>query len=52
MYADGGGPEALASKGPAGSPCRLDEAELAELRAALAAGPAAHGRDQDQVEGG
>jgi putative transposase len=30
-----GGREALASKGPGGSPCRLDEAQLAELRAAL-----------------
>jgi hypothetical protein len=38
-----GGPEALASKGPGGSPLRLDETQLAELRAALKAGPAAHG---------
>jgi transposase len=43
-----GGDEALASKGPAGSACRLDDAQLAELRAALEAGPAAHGWDQDQ----
>ena len=35
-----GGQEALASRGPGGSPCRL--------RAALAAGPAAHGWAQDQ----
>jgi transposase len=43
-----GGQEALASKGPAGSACRLDGAQLAELRAALEAGPGAHGWDQDQ----
>jgi putative transposase len=42
------GQEALASKGPGGSACRLDEAQLAELRAALEAGPAAHGWAQDQ----
>ena len=43
-----GGQEALASRGPGGSACRLDEAQIAELRAALEAGPAAHGWDQDQ----
>jgi putative transposase len=43
-----GGQEALTSKGPGGSACRLDEAQLAELRAALEAGPAAHGWAQDQ----
>src|SRR5262245_11737245 len=43
-----GGPEALASKGPGGSACRLEEAQLAELRAALDAGPAAHGWGEDQ----
>ena len=43
-----GGTEALASRGPGGSACRLDEAQIAELRAALEAGPAAHGWDQDQ----
>ena len=43
-----GGQESLASKGPGGSPCRLDEAQLEELRAALEAGPAAHGWGQDQ----
>jgi len=43
-----GGREALASKGPGGSAYRLDDAQLAELRAALEAGPAAHGWDQDQ----
>jgi transposase len=43
-----GGVEALASKGPGGSACRLSEGQLAQLRAALEAGPAAHGWDQDQ----
>ena len=43
-----GGQEALASKGPGGSPCRLDEAQLGQLRAALEAGPAAHGWAEDQ----
>lgn len=43
-----GGQEALASKGPGGSLCRLDEGQLAELRAALEAGPAAYGWAQDQ----
>jgi putative transposase len=43
-----GGQESLASRGPGGSPCRLDEAQLAELRAALEAGPAAHGWAEDQ----
>ena len=43
-----GGQEAPASRGPGGSPCRLDEAQLAELRAALEAGPAAHGWADDQ----
>jgi putative transposase len=38
-----GGQEALASRGPGGSPCRLDEAQLEQLRAALEADPAAHG---------
>ena len=42
------GQEAPASKGPGGSPCRLDEGQLAELRAALQAGPAAHGWAEDQ----
>jgi transposase len=40
--------EALASKGAGGSACRLDGAQLAELRAALEGGPGAHGWDQDQ----
>jgi transposase len=43
-----GGQEALASRGPGGSPCRLDEAQLEQLRAALEAGPVAHGWSQDQ----
>jgi transposase len=43
-----GGQESLASKGPGGSQCRLDEGQLEALRAALEAGPAAHGWDQDQ----
>jgi transposase len=43
-----GGQEALASRGPGGSPCRLDEAQLEQLRAALEAGPAAHGWAEDQ----
>ena len=43
-----GGQEGLASRGPGGSPCRLDEGQLERLRAALAAGPAAHGWAQDQ----
>ncbi len=43
-----GGEAALASKGAGGSPCKLDEAQLAQLRAALEAGPAAYGWAQDQ----
>jgi putative transposase len=43
-----GGDAALASKGPGGSPCRLDEGQLARLGEALDAGPAAHGWDCDQ----
>jgi transposase len=43
-----GGQEALASKGAGGSPCRLGEAQLEQLRAALEAGPAAHGWAEDQ----
>ncbi|SFI72596.1 putative transposase, partial [Streptosporangium canum] len=42
------GIEALASKGPGGDKCRLDEARLARLRAELARGPAAHGYAEDQ----
>ena len=43
-----GGPAALASRGAGGSACRLDEAQLARLRAALHLGPAAYGWDEDQ----
>jgi putative transposase len=43
-----GGQEGLTSKGPGGSPCRLDEAQLEQLRAAIEAGPAVHGWAQDQ----
>jgi len=43
-----GGAAALASKGPGGSACRLDEDQLARPAAALDAGPAAHGWDTDQ----
>lgn len=44
----GGGDAALASKGAGGNPCKLDEAQLARLRAALEAGPAAYGWARDQ----
>ena len=43
-----GGETALASKGPGGTGCKLDDDELARLRAALDAGPAAYGWDEDQ----
>jgi len=43
-----GGEAALASKGPGGNPCKLDEDQLAQLRAALDAGPAANGWHEDQ----
>jgi transposase len=43
-----GGEAALASKGPGGNPCKLDEGQLAQLRAALEAGPAAYGWEQGQ----
>jgi len=39
---------ALASKGPGGSVCRLDEVQLGRLRAALDLGPAAYGWREDQ----
>lgn len=42
-----GGGEALASKGAGGNPCKLDEAQVAQLRAALEAGPAAYGWERD-----
>jgi transposase len=43
-----GGPAALASKGPGGSSCRLDEQRQARLAQALEQGPAAHGFGADQ----
>jgi len=43
-----GGTVALASKGAGGAVCRLSPAQLARLRAALDAGPAAWGWDEDQ----
>ena len=43
-----GGPAGLASKGPGGSACRLDEVQLGRLRAALDLGPAAYGWREDQ----
>jgi transposase len=43
-----GGEAALASKGAGGNPCKLDDGQLAQLRAALEAGPAACGWEQDQ----
>jgi len=38
----------LRSKGPSGSPCRLDPARLDRLQAALDAGPAEYGWVEDQ----
>ncbi|PWU55307.1 DNA-binding protein [Micromonospora sp. S4605] len=43
-----GGTAGLASKGPSGSGCRLSDAQLDALAAALAEGPAAHGWVEDQ----
>jgi transposase len=43
-----GGRTALASKGPAGGPCKLPAAQVRELEAVLEAGPAAWGWDEDQ----
>jgi transposase len=43
-----GGPQALASKGPSGNRCRLDQEQLRELAEALDEGPAAHGFGADQ----
>ncbi|MBB5968200.1 winged helix-turn-helix domain-containing protein [Planomonospora venezuelensis] len=43
-----GGVEALASKGPGGEKCRLDEPRLARLQEELERGPAAHGYTEDQ----
>jgi putative transposase len=43
-----GGEAALASKGAGGNPCKLDEEQVAQLRAALEAGPSAYGQELDQ----
>jgi len=43
-----GGAAALASRGPGGSACRLGDGQVAQLRAALEAGPAAFGWGEDQ----
>ena len=43
-----GGDAALASKGQGGHACKLDEQELARLRAALDAGPGVYGWSEDQ----
>jgi putative transposase len=43
-----GGEAALASKGPGGNACKLDQDQLAVLGEALDAGPAAHGWNCDQ----
>lgn len=43
-----GGIEALASKGPGGATCRLDQVQIKTLGAALDEGPAARGWVEDQ----
>jgi len=43
-----GGRAALASKGPAGGPCKLSLVQVRELVAVLEAGPAVWGWDEDQ----
>ncbi len=43
-----GGRAALLSKGPGGGPAKLSPAQVRELEAVLAAGPAAWGWDEDQ----
>jgi transposase len=48
VTAGAGGEAALASKSVGGNPRKLDEAQLAQLCAALEAGPAAYGWAQDQ----
>jgi transposase len=45
---EAGGRQALVSKGAGGAVCKLEAAQLAELEAALEAGPAAHGWVEDQ----
>ena len=46
-----GGPAALASRGAGGAVCRLDEQQLARLRAALDAGRAASGTRMSMPRG-
>jgi transposase len=43
-----GGEAALASKGPGGNACKLDDGRLCRLRAALDLGSAAYGWKEDQ----
>lgn len=43
-----GGLDALVSKGPSGSRCRLDDQRLQRLAARWTKGPAVHGFDVDQ----
>jgi transposase len=43
-----GGRDALATKGAGGARCKLSQGQLGELEAALDAGPAAWGWDEDQ----
>lgn len=43
-----GGTAALASRGPGGAVCQLDEGQLKVLKVELDAGPAAHGWVEDQ----
>jgi transposase len=43
-----GAETALASRGPGGTGCKLDDGQLARLRVAVDAGPAACGWDEDQ----
>jgi transposase len=45
---DAGGVEALASKGPGGTRCKLTDAQLEDLAAELAAGPGVYGFAEDQ----
>ncbi|MET8809851.1 winged helix-turn-helix domain-containing protein [Streptomyces sp. NPDC004546] len=49
LWRDGGGAQALASRGPSGSRCRLSPRCLEKLAAYLEQGPAAHGWVEDQV---
>lgn len=42
-----GSEAALASRGAGGNPCKVDESQLAQLQAALKAGPGAYGWEQD-----